>query len=51
MAECQSEALIGRHPNNLNQNNLDETALNEWLRLGKLYPETEGFMIAIKNRL
>lgn len=49
--EWTQMSLHGRHQNELNQNNVDKLASNEWLRRGELFPETEGFMVAIQDQV
>ncbi|KAL0810623.1 hypothetical protein ABMA28_010737 [Loxostege sticticalis] len=44
------KSLHGRHRKDLCQNNVDKTASNAWLSCGELFPETEGFMIAIQDQ-
>lgn len=49
--EWRSKVLHGRHPHELDQNNVDIDASNAWLSSGELFPETEGFMIAIQDQV
>lgn len=49
--QWKSMALHGRHPNDLNRNNVDKDASNAWLKSGSLYPETEAFLIAIQDQV
>ena len=43
--------LHGRHYNDLNMPHIDKEASNKWLNVGTLFPETEGFMIAIQDQV
>lgn len=43
--------LHGRHYNEMNQPHVDKEASNRWLRDGMLFPETEGFMVAIQDQV
>ncbi|KAL0810285.1 hypothetical protein ABMA28_010444 [Loxostege sticticalis] len=45
------KSLHGRHRHDLCQPNVDKAASNAWLRRGELFPETEGFMIAIQDQI
>lgn len=45
------KSLHGRHLQQLNQPNVDKKASNAWLRRGELFPETEGFMLAIQDQV
>ena len=47
----RSMALHGRHPHDLDQIYVDKEASNAWLRYGDLFPETEGFFIAIQDQV
>jgi len=49
--EWRNKALHGRHPHDLDQPYVDKAASNAWLRSGELFPETEGFMIAIQDQV
>ena len=49
--EWAQKALHGRHYADLNQGQIDKTASNSWLKRGELFPETEGFMIAIQDQV
>ncbi|KAL0820165.1 hypothetical protein ABMA28_006098 [Loxostege sticticalis] len=49
--EWARKSLHGRHHHDLNQVNVDKTASNEWLSRGELFPETEGFMLAIQDQV
>jgi len=39
----ENKTLHGRHPHDLEQNHIDTIASNKWLKIGSLFPETEGF--------
>lgn len=43
--------LHGRHIHDLEQHHIDQEASNNWLKLGYLFPETEGFNIAIQDQV
>lgn len=43
--------MHGRHRYDLCLPNGDKIASNEWLRRGQLFPETEGFLIAIQDQV
>ncbi|GBP07352.1 hypothetical protein EVAR_71102_1 [Eumeta japonica] len=47
----KSKPLHGRHPNEASKDNVDNKASNHWLVAGCLFPETEGFMIAIQDQV
>lgn len=47
----KSKALHGRHAHDLDSPNVDKTASNAWLKIGELYPETVGFMVAIQDQV
>nr|XP_049697160.1 uncharacterized protein LOC126054692 [Helicoverpa armigera] len=49
--EWTQKSLHGRHRLDLCQENVDKDASNTWLRRGELFPETEGFMIAIQDQV
>ena len=49
--EWKSMALHGRHPHDLSNPNVDKKASNAWLKRGELFPETEGFVIAIQDQV
>ncbi|KAI5731918.1 hypothetical protein M8J77_018419 [Diaphorina citri] len=51
LEEWRSKPVHGRHAHDLNHTNVDKTASNAWLRHGQLFPETEGFMIAIQDQV
>ena len=46
-----SKPLHGRHYNNMNNNGIDKKLTNEFLKKGYLYPETEGFILAIQDQV
>jgi hypothetical protein len=47
----KAKELHGRFINQLNQQGIECCASNKWLNYGQLYPETEGFMIAIQDQV
>lgn len=47
----KSKPLHGRHPNELYASNIDLLVSNSWLSFGNLFPETEGFMVAIQDQV
>ncbi|XP_052748596.1 uncharacterized protein LOC128200170 [Galleria mellonella] len=47
----KKKTLHGRHPHDLEQTHIDKTASNQWLKIGNLFPETEGFLIAIQDQI
>lgn len=47
----KAKALHGRHPEDLSANAVDVEASNAWLTEGQLFPETEGFMVAIQDQV
>ncbi|KAL1448377.1 hypothetical protein WDU94_008928 [Cyamophila willieti] len=49
--EWRSKTLHGRHPHDTDQTFVDKEASNAWLKNGELFPETEGFMIAIQDQV
>lgn len=49
--EWRDKVLHGRYPRDLSQEHVDKTASNAWLTQGDLFPETEGFMIAIQDQV
>ncbi|KAL4702733.1 hypothetical protein ACJJTC_001478 [Scirpophaga incertulas] len=44
-------SLHGRHRSHLGQPHVDKDKSNEWLKRGELFPETEGFMLAIQDEV
>ncbi|KAL0892504.1 hypothetical protein ABMA27_015607 [Loxostege sticticalis] len=51
MQEWIRKSLHGRHLQDLCHSNVDNKASNEWLRRGELFPETEGFLMAIQDQV
>jgi hypothetical protein len=51
ISRWMSKELHGRHINEVNQEYIDVQLTNSWLQSGKLFPETEGFMIAIQDQV
>ncbi|KAG6439021.1 hypothetical protein O3G_MSEX000416 [Manduca sexta] len=49
--QWKMKVLHGRHPHDLEQAHIDSIASNQWLRVGNLFPETEGFMLAIQDQI
>lgn len=49
--EWTQKSLHGRHRQDLCQPNVDKEASNAWLNRGELFPETEGFMLAIQDQV
>ncbi|CAB3232935.1 unnamed protein product [Arctia plantaginis] len=47
----KKKVLHGRHPHDLEQPHIDTIASNSWLKIGNLFPETEGFIIAIQDQI
>ena len=47
----KQKTLHGRHYDDLNNSIVDKIASNTWLKRGELFPETEGFMIAIQDQI
>ncbi|CAK1550990.1 unnamed protein product [Leptosia nina] len=45
------KSLHGRHLRDLNHTGIDTKASNEFLRRGELFPETEGFILAIQDQV
>ncbi|CAH2107788.1 unnamed protein product [Euphydryas editha] len=45
------KVLHGRHPHDLEQPHINSAASNKWLKIGNLFPETEGFIIAIQDQI
>ena len=46
-----AKSLHGRHRRDLLSPIVDKTASNAWLSIGELFPETEGFMLAIQDQI
>ncbi|KAL4713487.1 hypothetical protein ACJJTC_010472 [Scirpophaga incertulas] len=51
IAAWAHKSLHGRHRLDLQQPHVDMKASNLWLRRGELFPEMEGFMIAIQDQV
>ncbi|XP_072939818.1 uncharacterized protein [Epargyreus clarus] len=51
LLEWSQKSLHGRHYQDLSQINVDKEASNAWLKRGELFPETEGFMLAIQDQV
>ncbi|XP_064076354.1 uncharacterized protein LOC135194637 [Vanessa tameamea] len=49
--DWRRKELHGRHIHDLEQNFIDLDASNKWLQKGYLFPETEGFLIAIQDQV
>lgn len=49
--QWREKVLHGRYPASLEQQNVDKERSLEWLRRGFLYPETEGFIVAIQDEV
>ncbi|XP_064074799.1 uncharacterized protein LOC135194103 [Vanessa tameamea] len=47
----RQKQLHGRHIKDLEQQHIDSVASNKWLKLGYLFPETEGFLISIQDQV
>lgn len=47
----QQKELHGRHVHDLNQSHIDRDASNKWLDTAGLFPETEGFIMAIQDQV
>lgn len=45
------QVLHGKFPRSLESENIDKRASLHWLESGYLYPETEGFLMAIQDRV
>lgn len=45
------KSLHGRHHHDLNQTHVDIESSNKWLSIGDVFPETEGFMLAIQDQI
>jgi hypothetical protein len=45
------KTLHGRHQLDLSKPEVDKVASNAWLKKGELFPETEGFMLAIQDQV
>ena len=51
LEDWKKKVLHGRHPHDLEQSHVDTIASNKWLEIGSLFPETEGFIIAIQDQI
>ncbi|KAI5725906.1 hypothetical protein M8J77_021558 [Diaphorina citri] len=49
--EWRSKPLHGRHPHDTDHTFVDKIASHAWLVNGALFPETEGFMVAIQDQV
>ncbi|KAI5720807.1 hypothetical protein M8J77_011910 [Diaphorina citri] len=49
--EWRSKPLHGRHPHDTDHTFVDKIASHAWLVNGELFPETEGFMVAIQDQV
>ena len=49
--QWREKSLHGQHPLVQDQPNVDKKASNLWLRRGELFPETEGFVVAIQDKV
>jgi hypothetical protein len=45
------KVLHGRHYKEMNKEYIDKVASNKWLQVGDLFGETEGFIIAIQDKV
>ena len=46
-----AKPIHGRHPNEIGQAHVDTLSSNYWLISGQIFPETEGFMVAIQDQV
>ena len=51
LQDWMNKSLHGRHLQDLYHINVDSKASNEWLKRGELFPETEGFLMAIQDQV
>lgn len=51
IAQWKQKELHGKHPYQLELVHIDKAASNTWLVRGDLFSETEGFMVAIQDRV
>lgn len=51
IASWKQKELHGTHPHQLELEYIDKAASNTWLVRGELFSETEGFMVAIQDRV
>jgi hypothetical protein len=49
--DWREKELHGRYPKSLDTANIDKKASLQWIYQGHLYPETEGFVFAIQDRV
>ncbi len=47
----REKPLHGRHLNEITQDYVDTSASNYWLVSGQMFPETEGFLLAIQDQV
>lgn len=47
----RKKALHGRHPTSMDSENVDKVWSNHYLKAGQLFPETEGYIIAIQDQV
>lgn len=47
----KEKLLHGRHPNEVTQDYVFSGASNYWLTTGKMFPETEGLLLAIQEQV
>ncbi|CAH2226971.1 jg17912 [Pararge aegeria aegeria] len=47
----KKKVLHGRHRHDLEQPHINTVASNKWLKIGNLFPESEGFIIAIQDQI
>ncbi|XP_066904320.1 uncharacterized protein [Halyomorpha halys] len=51
LVERKNKSLHGRFYSQLNEASIDKERSVEWLKAGKLFSETEGFVVAIQDQL
>ncbi|XP_066901337.1 uncharacterized protein [Halyomorpha halys] len=51
LAEWKSKSLHGRFYSQLNEPSIDKERSVEWLKAGRLFSETEGFVVAIQDQV
>ncbi|XP_050501405.1 uncharacterized protein LOC126881267 [Diabrotica virgifera virgifera] len=51
MRTWMGKPLQGRHPNEVSQDYVDNTASNYWLTSGNMFPEMEGSLLAIQDQV
>ena len=49
--EWKQKTLHGKHPYNINKEHISKADSYKWLQKGELYPETEGFTLAIQDQV